>query len=110
LKGSTVALARQLGEHGLSVLMIDLRGHGASTRARLTYGVREREDVLGAVDYLLDRGYAPGAIGVAHPPTGTAPRHAARIDRWDRNAAGSKGGLRGGSLTASSARHHENTK
>jgi dipeptidyl aminopeptidase/acylaminoacyl peptidase len=80
-KGSTVALARQLGEHGLSVLMIDLRGHGASSRARLTYGVREREDVLGAVDYLLDRGYAPGAIGVLGASMGgVAALHAAAGD------------------------------
>jgi dipeptidyl aminopeptidase/acylaminoacyl peptidase len=78
LKGSTVALARQLAAHGLSVLMIDLRGHGASSRARLTYGVREREDVLGAVDYLLDRGYSPGAIGVLGASMGgVAALHAA---------------------------------
>ena len=49
---------------GFTVLAIDLRGHGESEAARMTYGARERRDVLGAVDWLLARGYAPGAIGV----------------------------------------------
>ena len=64
LKGQTVDLARRLNARGLSVLMIDLRGHGQSTRGRLTYGWRERDDVLGAVDYLLERGYEGGTIGL----------------------------------------------
>jgi pimeloyl-ACP methyl ester carboxylesterase len=57
-------LVRQLVEAGFAVLMLDLRGHGLSDAAPMTYGARERRDVLGAVDWLLARGYAPGAIGV----------------------------------------------
>lgn len=64
LKSPTLALARRLGAVGISVLMIDLRGHGTSSAARLSYGWHERHDVLGAVDYLLERGYAAGRIGV----------------------------------------------
>lgn len=66
LKSPTFALARSLVENGLSVLMIDLRGHGSSSAARLTYGARERFDVLGAVDWLRARGHARiGALGAS---------------------------------------------
>ena len=58
------ALAQRLREAGMSVLAIDLRGQGGSSPARASYGWHERHDVLGAVDYLLEQGYAPGRIGV----------------------------------------------
>lgn len=61
---SSLDLMRGLVQHGLTVLAIDLRGHGDSDEAPMTYGIRERRDVLGAVDWLLARGYRPGAIGV----------------------------------------------
>ncbi len=64
LRGSTFALAAQYVAAGLSVLMLDLRGHGESASARLSYGVHERRDVLGAVDFLLAHGYAPRQIGL----------------------------------------------
>ncbi len=57
-------LLEYLVEHGFTVLAIDLRGHGESSPSRMTYGERERHDILGAVDWLLGRGYAPGTIGV----------------------------------------------
>lgn len=57
LKSPTFALAGALVDAGLSVLMIDLRGHGSSGAARLTYGAHERFDVLGAVDWLRARGH-----------------------------------------------------
>ncbi len=63
-KSPSLDLAQRLRATGLSVLMIDLRGHGRSSPARLSYGWHERHDVLGAVDFLLARGYAPGRIGV----------------------------------------------
>jgi uncharacterized protein len=61
---SSLPLVERLVSRGFSVLSLDLRGHGASGGAPMTYGIRERRDVLGAVDWLLARGYAPGAIGV----------------------------------------------
>ncbi|MBL0727543.1 alpha/beta hydrolase [Piscinibacter sp. HJYY11] len=47
-------LAQALRSRGITVLVTRLRGHGES----------ERHDVLGAVDYLLAQGFAPGHIGV----------------------------------------------
>ncbi|WP_326541246.1 alpha/beta hydrolase [Pseudorhodoferax sp.] len=72
LKSPTFTLAQRFRDAGISVLMIDLRGHGTSSRARLSYGWHERHDVLGAVDYLLERGYAPGRIGVLGASMGGA--------------------------------------
>ncbi|MGD8457398.1 MAG: alpha/beta hydrolase [Anaerolineales bacterium] len=43
--------------------MIDLRGHGGSEGERYSFGVYERRDVLGAVDWLIDQGFEPGNIG-----------------------------------------------
>jgi uncharacterized protein len=57
-------LMAYLVRHGFSVLVLDLRGHGQSDLAPMTFGIHERRDLLGAVDWLLARGYAPGAIGV----------------------------------------------
>ncbi len=72
LKSPTFALVRTLLDAGLSVLCIDLRGHGTSSNARLSYGWHERHDVLGAVDYLIERGYTPGRIGVLGASMGGA--------------------------------------
>lgn len=72
LKSPSLALAQALRARGLSVLMIDLRGHGDSSDARLTYSEHERHDVLGAVDFLRSRGYAPGRIGVLGASLGAA--------------------------------------
>ncbi len=59
-----VRFASELHAAGFSVMMIDLRGHGESADARFTLGIKERWDVLGAVDWLERRGYQPGKIGV----------------------------------------------
>ncbi len=59
-----VPFASDLHNAGFSVMLIDLRGHGQSGNARFTFGVKERQDVLGAVDWLEGRGYQPGKIGV----------------------------------------------
>lgn len=59
-----VSFAGKLHDAGFSVMMIDLRGHGESADARFTFGIKERQDVLGAVDWLEAHGYQPGKIGV----------------------------------------------
>ena len=60
-----VALAARLVAQGYSVLLFDLRGHGASESGRLSGGYYEREDVWGAYDYLLEnRSAAVGKIGL----------------------------------------------
>jgi alpha-beta hydrolase superfamily lysophospholipase len=63
LKTSTHVLVQALHASGLAVLMLDLRGHGESESARMSYGLHERHDVLGAVDWLRARGFAPERIG-----------------------------------------------
>jgi dipeptidyl aminopeptidase/acylaminoacyl peptidase len=72
VKGSFLQEAKLLHDAGYSVLMIDLRGHGQSSDARFTFGLKERSDVLGAVDWLLQRGVAPGQIGVLGLSLGAA--------------------------------------
>jgi uncharacterized protein len=64
ISGKFPRLAAELHGAGLAVLMIDLRGHGESEGKRYTFGVHERWDVLGAVDFLLEQGFMPGKIGV----------------------------------------------
>ena len=44
--------ARFLNEHGYGVLLIDLQAHGETPGERITFGVRESEDVQAAVNYL----------------------------------------------------------
>ncbi|MFA7407885.1 MAG: alpha/beta fold hydrolase [Anaerolineaceae bacterium] len=63
ISGNLSALAAELHRAGMGVLMIDLRGHGESEGKRYTFGAQERRDVLGAVDFLLGQGFAPGLIG-----------------------------------------------
>ena len=47
-----------------NVLLFDLRAHGTSSGERITGGIDEAEDVLGAYDYLRSRGTHPHRIGV----------------------------------------------
>lgn len=64
VSGQLPLLAAELHAAGFAVLMIDLRGHGESEGKRYTFGVHERRDVLGAVDFLIDKGFGAGQIGV----------------------------------------------
>lgn len=63
------ALARLLMQAGFGVFAIDLRAHGNSEGDTSTYGLREGDDVAGAVDYLLTRidvhGDKIGAFGIS---------------------------------------------
>lgn len=70
--GHGIDLAHALNEAGFSVLMIDMRGHGQSSEGRFTYGQVERYDVIGAVNWLVARGYQPGKIGVMGISMGAA--------------------------------------
>jgi fermentation-respiration switch protein FrsA (DUF1100 family) len=62
--GAFIDRAVALHEGGLAVMMIDLRGHGESGEGRFSFGINERRDVLGAVDWLEAQGFEPGSIGV----------------------------------------------
>ncbi len=57
-------LASRLTEGGFSVLLFDLRAHGESGGEQVSGGLRERQDVLGAFDFLLSRGIEPDDIGL----------------------------------------------
>ena len=62
--GRTAELLARLYRRGFALLAIDLRGHGQSSDARLSFGVNEHRDILGAVDFLRAQGYPAGSIGV----------------------------------------------
>jgi len=48
--------APALHEAGFSVLLFDFRAHGRSDGRMMTFGYKERQDVLGAIDFLHSRG------------------------------------------------------
>jgi uncharacterized protein len=60
--------AEILVKAGFGIFIFDLRAHGSSDGDTSTYGMREAEDVAGAVDYLLHRidvnGQRIGALGI----------------------------------------------
>jgi len=64
ISGRLPALAAELYRRRLAVLMLDLRGHGESEGKRYTWGVFERRDVLGGVDFLIGEGFSPGKIAL----------------------------------------------
>ena len=72
VKGNFLQEARLLHDSGFNVLMLDLRGHGQSSDARFTFGLKERSDVLGAVDWLRQQKGAAGKIGVLGLSLGAA--------------------------------------
>lgn len=86
IQGHWVELGAGLNRAGFTVLMIDLRGHGESSTGRFTYGLRERQDVLGALDYLEERGYQPGKIGILGLSLGAASGIGAAADDPDIGA------------------------
>ncbi len=58
------ALVPWFFDAGFDVLQFDWRGHGASDGQRVTLGVREADDLLGALDFLQARGVSRiGLIG-----------------------------------------------
>ena len=57
-------MAAHLVEVCFNVLLFDLRAHGSSGGDRITGGIDEAEDVLGAYDYMRSRGADPHQIGV----------------------------------------------
>jgi fermentation-respiration switch protein FrsA (DUF1100 family) len=63
MEGTYPQFAAALHEAGFAVLMIDVRGHGQSAPARYDFGLKAKNDVLGAVDWLLAQGFPHGYIG-----------------------------------------------
>lgn len=81
-----VPFASALHDAGFSVFMIDLRGHGQSADSRYTFGIRERRDILGAVDWLETHGYGLGSIGVLGYSLGAASVIGAASEETDVGA------------------------
>lgn len=61
---NALELSRRLFDRGFNVLLFDIRGHGESDGDRLSAGYFEKWDVLGAYDFLVQRGASPGEIGL----------------------------------------------
>ena len=80
ISGTLPRLAAELHQAGLAVLMLDLRGHGESEGTRYTFGVKERWDVLGGVDFLLEKGLRAGEIAVMGISLGGAAAIGAAAD------------------------------
>jgi len=81
-----VSFASVLQKAGFSVFMIDLRGHGQSADSRFTFGIKERFDVLGAVDWLRAHGFQDGKIGVLGYSLGAASVIGAAAEEPNINA------------------------
>ena len=75
-------LAKDLHKAGFAVVMIDTRGQGESDPAAVTYGLRERLDVLAGVKFLRETIYIdPSKICVVgHDIGATAVLQAAALD------------------------------
>lgn len=70
--GHAVDFAKAMHDRGFAMLLIDLRGHGQSDDAHLSFGLTERRDVQGAVRWLEGQGFKPGSIGVIGISLGAA--------------------------------------
>lgn len=51
-----LGIAKELVSHGYNVLTFDMRGHGESEGQHISAGLYERNDLLGAIDYIKQRG------------------------------------------------------
>ncbi len=69
---SLIELAEHMHQGGLNVVMLDLRGHGQSPDAHYSFGLAERRDIEGAVDWLTQRGFKPEGIGALGCSLGAA--------------------------------------
>ena len=58
-----LGIAKDLVSYGYNVLMFDMRGHGESEGKHISAGYYERNDVLGAIDYIKQSG-TESKIGV----------------------------------------------
>jgi len=54
-KASLVSLAIALHNKGFPILLFDFRGHGASGGRLSTLGLREKRDILGALEFITER-------------------------------------------------------
>jgi dipeptidyl aminopeptidase/acylaminoacyl peptidase len=50
-----LGITKDLVSHGYNILMFDMRGHGESEGQHISAGYYERNDLLGAIDYIRQR-------------------------------------------------------
>lgn len=74
---------RMLREAGYSVLAVDARGHGASGGERISYGVVERRDVAGWVEWLRAREGVERVFGVGSSMGGAILLQSLPVARLD---------------------------
>jgi uncharacterized protein len=82
-------LAAQLnsfGVAGFNILMIDLRAHGFSGSEISTWGLGEKHDVEGAVDWIKSQGFRRGEIGALGASLGATSCVYATADDSDISA------------------------
>ena len=81
-KSALINLAIALRKAGFNLLLFDFRGHGESAEGRSTLGLHEKRDVLGAVDFLIERDGEPNRrLGIYGVGTGA---HEAVLAAQDR--------------------------
>ncbi|GAC1552934.1 MAG: hypothetical protein NVS2B7_28920 [Herpetosiphon sp.] len=85
-QGRFLTFAQAMHLRGFSILLIDLRGHGASAGGHFTFGAREERDIEGAVHWLKGRGFRPGSIGLVGVSMGAANAIDATADDQDIGA------------------------
>jgi alpha-beta hydrolase superfamily lysophospholipase len=61
-----------LAEHGWQTVLVDLRGHGASSGERIFFGVREANDLRELLDELTRHAAAPAPVAVLGESYGAA--------------------------------------
>jgi pimeloyl-ACP methyl ester carboxylesterase len=61
-----------LAEHGWQTVLVDLRGHGASSGKQIFFGVREANDLCELLDELTRRAAAPAPVAVLGESYGAA--------------------------------------
>lgn len=79
-KGNFPDFGAAMQREGFSVLMIDMRGHGQSAAAYCTFGLTERQDIIGAVNWLRQQGYQAQKIGLLGVSMGAAAAIGAAAD------------------------------
>jgi pimeloyl-ACP methyl ester carboxylesterase len=71
-RASMVGWASLLGMAGMRAVLVDLRGHGRSTGASLSYGVFDAKDMARVLDDLEARGLKVGHVGALGVSYGAA--------------------------------------
>jgi pimeloyl-ACP methyl ester carboxylesterase len=83
---SFVGTAHVFAQHGRSVLLLDLRGHGGSEGSYTTLGGREREDVRAGLAFMTSRGLASKGFVLEGHSMGAVAVLRAAADREDVRA------------------------